>query len=116
MIAINASVSYLWSCRLVLQTAWAIVGYYRVVQLNFTPEIEVFYLLFEISLPIFSMTSLKQHIECLNFRCKIQSDLHVVNYARSRIFILPCTELANKVCPRLRDSACWRSGEMTQPT
>ena len=27
-----------------------------------------------------------------------------------------CTELAKKVCPcRLRDSACWRSGEITQP-
>ena len=25
------------------------------------------------------------------------------------------TELAQKVCPRLRDSACWRSGEITQP-
>ena len=26
-----------------------------------------------------------------------------------------CTGLPNKVCPRLRDSACWRSGEITQP-
>ena len=25
------------------------------------------------------------------------------------------TEWAKKVCPRLRDSACWRSGEITQP-
>ena len=25
------------------------------------------------------------------------------------------TELAKKECPRLRDSACWRSGEITQP-
>ena len=25
------------------------------------------------------------------------------------------TELAKKVCPRLRDSACWHSGEITQP-
>ena len=25
------------------------------------------------------------------------------------------TGLPNKVCPRLRDSACWRSGEITQP-
>ena len=23
--------------------------------------------------------------------------------------------LPNKVCPRLRDSACWRCGEITQP-
>ena len=27
-----------------------------------------------------------------------------------------CTELAKKVCPRLRDSVFWRSGEITQPT
>ena len=26
-----------------------------------------------------------------------------------------CTELAKTVCPRLRDSAYWRSGEITQP-
>ena len=25
------------------------------------------------------------------------------------------TELAKKMCPRLRDSACWRSDEITQP-
>ena len=25
------------------------------------------------------------------------------------------TELAKRVCPRLRDSACWRSGDITQP-
>ena len=25
------------------------------------------------------------------------------------------TGLPNKVCPRLRDCACWRSGEITQP-
>ena len=25
------------------------------------------------------------------------------------------TGLPNKVCPSLRDSACWRSGEITQP-
>ena len=36
---------------------------YRVVQLNFTPEIEVFYMLFEICLSIFSMNSLKEHIQ-----------------------------------------------------
>ena len=36
---------------------------YRVVQLNFTPVIEAFYMLFQRSLSIFSMTSLKQHIQ-----------------------------------------------------
>ena len=42
---------------------------YRVVQLNFTPEIEIFYTLFEIhvSLSIFVMTSLKQHRRMLPF-------------------------------------------------
>ena len=53
---------------------------YRVVQLNFTPEIEVFYMPFGRSLSIFSMTSVKQHIECFNFRCKIQLDLPVHHF------------------------------------
>ena len=35
---------------------------YRVVQLNFTPEIEAFYRLFDRSLSIISNASLKQHI------------------------------------------------------
>ena len=35
---------------------------YRVVHLNFTAEIELFCMLFERSLSIFSMLSLKQHI------------------------------------------------------
>ena len=35
---------------------------YRVVQLKFTPEIEVSYMMFESYLSIFSMASLKQHI------------------------------------------------------
>ena len=42
---------------------------YRVVQLNFTPEIEVFYMLLERSLSFFSVTSFKQHMKYLNFRC-----------------------------------------------
>ena len=47
---------------------------------------------------------------------------HVFNHATFdkllyfyRICCKICTELAKKVCPRLRDSACWRSGETTQP-
>ena len=48
---------------------------YRVVQLSFTPEIEVFYMVFERS--IFIMTSLKKHMEYFHFRCKIQLDLPV---------------------------------------
>ena len=47
---------------------------YKVVQLNFTPEIEVFYMLFERDLSIFSMTSLEQHIKYFNSLCKIQLD------------------------------------------
>ena len=42
---------------------------YRVVQLSPTPEIKVSYMLFERSLSIFSMKSIKQHIEHFNFWC-----------------------------------------------
>ena len=45
---------------------------HRVVQLNFTPEIEVFHMLFDRF--YFSMTSLKQHMEYFNFTCSIQLD------------------------------------------
>ena len=45
--------------------------FYRVVQLNFTLEIEVFYMLFE--------RDLKQNIENFHFRYKIQFD-HLVRY------------------------------------
>ena len=48
---------------------------YRVAQLNFTPEIEVFYILFERSLSIFKETTVKLLIEYFNFRCTIQLDL-----------------------------------------
>ena len=43
---------------------------YRVVEINITPEIEVFHMLFYRSLSIFSMTSLKQYTEYFYFRCK----------------------------------------------
>ena len=62
---------------------------YRVVQLNFTPEIEVFYMMFERPLSIFSMTSLKQHIEYSHFRCKILFDLPVQGLRCGKIFLLP---------------------------
>ena len=42
---------------------YAELGMYRVVQLNFIPDIEVFYMLFEKSLFNLKMTSLKQHIQ-----------------------------------------------------
>ena len=41
-------------------------GMYMVVQLNLTPEILKYYMVFERSISIFSMTSLKQH-RCLPF-------------------------------------------------
>ena len=44
---------------------------------NFTPEVEVFYMLYERSLSFFRMTSLKQHMGYFNFLCKMQSDLPV---------------------------------------
>ena len=50
---------------------------FRVVQLNFSPEIQVFYMRFERALSIFSIASLKQHIYYFNFWCKIQLDLPV---------------------------------------
>ena len=53
-------------------------GLYRVVQLNLTPEIEVFHVLFDRSRPIFRMTSLKQHMSYFNFRCSIQLDRPVL--------------------------------------
>ena len=69
---INHAASWIWKCNWVRNRPsslkeigpykWALL--YRVVQLNLTPEIEVFY--------IFSMTSPKQH-----FRCKNQLDLPV---------------------------------------
>ena len=43
---------------------------YRVVKLNFTPEIEVFYMLLERSLSYFSITYLKHNIEYFHFRYK----------------------------------------------
>ena len=42
---------------------------YRVVQLDSTPEIEVFNMLFQSYLSIFTITPLKQHIKYFNFRC-----------------------------------------------
>ena len=60
----------------------------RVVQLNFTPEIEVFFMPFEISISIFRMTSLKQHIAYLNSRCKIQLDLPLLTTTKKMLQVL----------------------------
>ena len=62
----------------------------RVVQLNFIPEIEISYKMFERPLAIFCMTSLKRHMKYFNFRHKIQLDLpiwadgNLVECARAR--------------------------------
>ena len=50
---------------------------YREVQLDLTPEIELFHVLFERSLSISSVTSPKQHFEYVHFRCQIKFDLLV---------------------------------------
>ena len=51
---------------------------YRVVQLNFTPGMEVFYVRFDRSLSFLSMKSLKQQMDYFNFRCYIQLDIPVL--------------------------------------
>ena len=45
---------------------------YREVQLDLTPEIEVFHLLFERCLTKFRKRSIKQHIKYFNFRSLVQ--------------------------------------------
>ena len=45
---------------------------YSVVQLDYTPEIEVLYMLFEGCYTKYRKISLKYHIKYLNFRSKIQ--------------------------------------------
>ena len=72
---------------------------YRVVQLNFTPETEVFYMLFDRFLTISSMTSLKQHIEYFHFRCTIQFDLPVQKSPTEKGFA-PTDEVAEAVAGR----------------
>ena len=46
-------------------------------------------MLFDRSLPIFSMTSIKRHIEYFNFRCQIQLDLPVLSDAADRRCLVP---------------------------
>ena len=79
---------------------------FRVVQPNFTPEIEVFYMLFERYLSIFSMTSLKQHVGYFHFRYKIQLDLPVQTLA-----VGTAPSSTRKGCRRARWKARsrWRS-------
>ena len=55
----NHGFTFGWQCEI---NNFKLSNVYRVVQLNFTPEIKVFYMLLERDLSIFIMTSLKQHI------------------------------------------------------
>ena len=64
-----------WRATRMEQERWVMVPQmyiYRVVQQIFTPEIEVFHMLFDRSYSIISVSSdssLKQHMEYFNFRC-----------------------------------------------
>ena len=69
----------MWDWRSCRTPLYDLKVMYRVVQLNFTPGIELFYMLFDISLSIFCVASLKQHVEYFHFRCKIQLDFPVTN-------------------------------------
>ena len=86
---------------------------YRVVQLNFTLEIEVLYMLFDRYHSICSMTCLRQHMEYFSFRCLIHLDLPVVLMSEGiqpRILQTDWSQLYNtgivkKAGARLRDPA-----------
>ena len=75
--------------------------FYRVVQLNFTPEVQVLYMLLESFSSIFSMTYLKQHIKYFLFRRKIQLDLPVV-------FFYPLDVLHTEWSNRIETAKCNR--------
>ena len=66
------------------------------VKLDLTQEIEVFYIMFDRSLPIFTMTySIKSSIKnTLNFRCKIQPD-HTLYMCRTAYLGLGVTPSSN---------------------
>ena len=52
-----------WFTNLSMQKHWQVRSMYRVVHLNLTPEIEIFYKLLERYISFFSMTSLNHHME-----------------------------------------------------
>ena len=66
--------------------------FYRVVQLDFTLEIEVFYLLLDRSLSIFSMKSLQQHIQYFSsFWSNVQLDPPIASSWRGSSWARPST-------------------------
>ena len=48
-------------------------------------------------------------------KVKLKAGGEVKEYKADLVNQVCSTELAKKVCPRLRDSACWHSEEITQP-
>ena len=73
-----------------------------VVKLDLTQEIEVFYIMFDRSLPIFTMTySIKSSIKnTLNFRCKIQPDhtLYICRTAYLGLGVTPSSNACTSTC------------------
>ena len=65
---------------------------YRVVQLYFTPEIEVFSMLFDRCHSENRKITIKQHTEYFNFLCKIQLDNPVLHMIKAN---LNCEEVLN---------------------
>ena len=61
--------------------------HYREVQLDFTPEMEVFYVLFERCHTKNGKRYLKQHLKYFNFRSKIQLD-HPVRFVLSVVTVV----------------------------
>ena len=64
--------------------------------MNFTQEMEVFYMLFERSLSISSRTSVKQYTEYFHIGCKIKKDLPV-NCNKSNSRIVPLSRLERRI-------------------
>ena len=52
---------------------------HKMVQLNFTQEMEIICMLFDRAHSTFTMTSIKKHIEYFNFKSKIQLDHSVTS-------------------------------------
>ena len=65
----------MWDWRSCRTPLYDLKVMYRVVQLNFTLEIEVLCMLFDRALSIFTMISIENHIKYFNFRSKIQLDV-----------------------------------------
>ena len=109
----HASVSAGWLLlAVVLPVAPALhIGEYEcmVVQLDFTPDIEVLCIMFQRYLYIFTAISTTQHVEYFNFRCRIQLD-HPVHAKLTAITELS-KEVPKKACVRLPETRIWPSAQ-----